>query len=147
MRIVIKVLVALFAVHTVACGAPASSGSTQSNGAGGQTSGGASCDDACSYYLQCKGAQATMTQTQCVPMCEQRGATSDQLSQLLEMDCPSVIKIVEEPYQPAPSPSPSSGGSSGSRCDSCYWDGSSCIWMSPNAPVTPACDADCCPGH
>jgi hypothetical protein len=166
MRLVaVATVVLAFAVSTMACSAGAPSGGSTTggqtgsggnggagggatNGAtagnGGGTTSGATCDDACALYLGCKGIDSTDNRTACDNECTRQNHSQEELSQFVALDCQTAVALIDPP----PSNNQGgSGGSSGSSCDRCVWDGSSCIWMSPNAPVTPACDASCCPGH
>ncbi len=117
---------------------------TGSNGGTATGNGGATCDGACGLYLGCKGIDTADNHQSCVSQCATQNHTQDELSKFVSLDCADAVALIDGP--PAP-PNNNTGGSSGSSCDRCQWDGSSCIWLSPNAPVTPACDANCCPGH
>ncbi len=160
----IATVVAAFAVSTIACSAGSAGGSTtngnQGNGPGsnGATSGtgsnagtatgngAATCDGACALYLGCKGIDTADNHQSCASQCAAQNHTQDELSQFVSLNCADAVALIDGP--PANNNSGgSTGSSSGSSCDRCQWDGSSCIWLSPNAPVTPACDANCCPGH
>jgi hypothetical protein len=112
-------------------------------GAGG---GSATCDDACAYYLQCKGDgwYTQANQASCVQTCSGLGASPDQLAGLLGQSCAQAVCTIEG--------GAACGGASPSTpkqvdCTNCAWDGSSCIWLSPSTGLSSSCDASCCPGH
>jgi hypothetical protein len=86
-----------------------------------------------------------------VSLCEQNGVTQSQLDRFVALDCQSAVAAIDGPHNPAPQ---NNGGSTGSQCDGCAWDGSQCIWLSqsdwgagPYSGAASSCDATCCPGH
>ena len=137
---------------------PVGGGTGASGGAAGKTGAGlagvapkaggsATCDDACAYYLQCKGEgwDTTTNRSQCDQNCASLGVSAEQLASYVTLDCPTAISVIE----PAPAPS-SSGGTSGSSgstdCNGCSWDGSSCIYLTGSGGNYFACASSCC-GH
>lgn len=158
MRIVVKVLVALFAVHTVACAAPVATGNEGGNGSGshggfgsaetanGGAGGGATCDDACGHYLECKGADNATNRQKCDSMCKQAGVTAQQIADYMKTDCQTAIAMIDNPQGPQ-----QQGGSKSSQCNGCVNDGTGCNWYSqsdwgqgPYSGAAMSCDPSCC---
>ena len=114
------VAAALSLVVIVGC----SSGGGSNSGGGAPAAepsdagGGPSCDDACAYYLQCKGTDDSTNRAQCNSACANIGFTQQQLSDFVQTDCASAIAAVEGSGTSSSGGSGggSSGGSSGSSC-------------------------------
>lgn len=144
--------VAFVLLGVVACSS--STGGTDTNGANGGAgaAGGASeCASTCSYYLQCKGLDASY-QTTCEQSCAQQQFTNAELSSYKQMDCPSAVAAIESHPTPgggstsggSTSGGSTSGGAKSKDCDGCVWDGSSCIYLTGSGGNYFACSASCC---
>jgi hypothetical protein len=141
----------LFAASVLFLGLAACSSSTTGSGAGtgtgtaaetrsgGGGGGAGTCDGGCSKYLGCKGIDAS-NQSACVQSCQDQGYTSDTLAQIEQLDCASVIALIDGT---TPAPAPSGGGSAPAKdCYGCQSDGSSCVYVA--GAYASACDASCC---
>jgi hypothetical protein len=130
-------------------GGNGSNGGTGIGGIAGN-GGNGTCDQACSHYLECKGAgwATPENQSTCVQNCSGLGATPDQLANYVALDCPTAIQTIEGTGGTT-SGGTSSGGGTAGDCVNCAWDGSSCIWLSPSTGLSSACSGGpaCCPGH
>jgi hypothetical protein len=104
----------------------------------------ATCDGACSHYLQCKGVNDPNVFQMCVGECQRLQVTPDQLAQYQQTDCTSAIQIVEgsqNRQQPQ----------AGTDCQGCVRDGNSCVWISqsnwgrgPYSGAVSSCASSCC---
>lgn len=115
---------------------------------GAATGGGATCNDACGHYLECKGAETQANLTKCDSACSSLGLSETQLASFVASDCATAIAEVEG-TQPNGG---NSGGSGSSSCDGCVNDGSgSCVWLSQSDwgagaynGAALSCDPSCC---
>jgi hypothetical protein len=144
-------------------GTSGTSGTSGSSGSSGSLNtvapsqtGTATCDDACAYYLQCKGAgwYTQQNQSTCVQQCAGLGATPAQLATFVSEPCGQAVCTIEGSGAPGCGGSASSSGgtttsSSGSAtdCNGCVWDGGSCIYLTGSGGNYFACATACCPGH
>lgn len=133
-------------------GGNGTSGGTAGGGTGfgglqGTGGGTATCDDACAHYLQCKGAgwDTTQNRSTCDQNCASLGATPEQLTSFVGLDCQTAIVTIEGSGT-STSSSTSSSGSSGTDCNGCTWDGSSCIYLTGSGGNYFPCANSCC-GH
>jgi hypothetical protein len=147
-------LVACSSTSTGTSGSSGSPGNPNNPGLPSLTSNGGNgtCDQACSHYLQCKGADWSTAQNQstCVQNCGTLNATPGQLAEFVTLDCATAISVIETPPNGGSSGgNTSSGNTSGSStdCNGCVWDGGSCIYLTGSGGNYFACASSCCPGH
>ena len=54
------------------------------------------CEGACTHYLRCRKADASTEQGECLKDCNVREATTADLAEFLQKDCPAALAFVEK---------------------------------------------------